>query len=334
MSRRGIIVGGVALTDRIMKLQSFPGEGSLVDIGETTFAPGGALCNVLLDLSVLDASIPLRGIGIVGTDAMGELTYKALTGAKGADLTGIRRAGAGSYTDVYESEKSHQRTFFHQRGANALLDVDAFDFRNCTEKIFYIGYIMLLDTLDSEDPQYGTRMARLLHNAREAGLLTCVDVVSLQSGRFRAVATPSLRYTDLCVINETEAQNITGIPLRGGGGKLLEHNMEPALHRLMEGGVSTWAIIHAPEASFGLERGGSMIRQQSPRLPDGFIQGTVGAGDAFCAGVLCIAHQGGGLAQAMRAATAAACASLRRLGATEGLMPLADVLRLLEQLGP
>jgi hypothetical protein len=41
MERKGIIVSGVALIDRIKKIHHYPAEGSLVNIDQTSFSPGG-----------------------------------------------------------------------------------------------------------------------------------------------------------------------------------------------------------------------------------------------------------------------------------------------------
>lgn len=332
MERKGIIVSGAALIDRIKKIHHYPAEGSLVDIRQTTFSPGGALCNVLLDLSRLDPSIPLRAVGVLGKDELGDRTYAALMKAENADLSGIRRRGSASYTDVYESEATHQRTFFHHRGANSLLDVGDFDFAGCSSRIFYIGYLLLLDTLDEPEPEYGTRMAKLLCRARQAGLETCIDVVSLETDRFARVCVPALRYTTYCVINEIEAQRITGIVLRDENECLLEGGVRPALEKLIDFGVSKWAIIHTPEASFGMDTQKQLHREQGVKLPAGYIQGTVGAGDAFCAGVLCVTHQDGLLPDALHAGNASACAALRMPGAAEGILQLSQALLLYAQL--
>jgi sugar/nucleoside kinase (ribokinase family) len=218
MLRSGIIVGGVATIDRIMTVDHFPGEGSLVDIGKAAVSTGGALCNVLLDLAKLAPSIPLYAVGVIGNDEMGDQTYATLQRAKHADLSGVVRAGKACYTDVYESAESNRRTFFHQRGANRLLDVNHFDLERTRAKILSIGYVMLLDTLDGSDPEYGTRMARLLAGAGGCGLETCVDAAGLKSARFRGIVLSALRYATYCVINELEAQEITGCVLRDDAG--------------------------------------------------------------------------------------------------------------------
>ena len=332
MSRQGIIVSGAALIDRITKIPFYPSEGSLVDSIQTSFSPGGALCNVLIDLSVLNPAIPLRAVGVLGEDEMGARALTALHQAKGADLSGIRRRGCASFTDVYESEATHQRTFFHFRGANSLLDLGDFSFDSYTSRIFYIGYLLLLDALDGPEPVYGTRMAKLLCLARQSGLETCIDVVSLAADRFEKVCVPALKYATYCVINEIEAQGITGIPLKGEDNHLLEAGIRPALEKLIGFGVSKWAVIHAPEASFGMDAQGLLCREQGAKLPEGYIQGTVGAGDAFCAGLLCVAHRNGRLADALRAGNAAACSSLRTPGASDGILPLPQALALYDKL--
>lgn len=332
MQRSGIIVGGVATIDRIMSVDHYPREGTLIDIGEAAISTGGALCNVLLDIYKLDPSISLYAVGVIGKDDLGDRTYAALQRARHANLSGVVRAGKACYTDVYESAETNQRTFFHQRGANRLLDVAHFDLERSTAKILYVGYVMLLDTLDSPDAEYGTRMARLLAEARGQGMETCIDVVSVKSARFRETAVPALRYATYCVINETEAQEITGVVLRDDAGALVEENALPALRALFKEGVAKWAVIHTPEVSFGLDGAGEFVREQGAKLAHGFIKGTVGAGDAFCAGVLCVAHAGGTLKAALRAGNASACSSLRLVGATEGVLPLPEALRLYDQL--
>jgi sugar/nucleoside kinase (ribokinase family) len=45
-------------------------------------------------------------------------------------------------------------------------------------------------------------------------------------------------------------------------------------------------ILHCPEAGFCLDADGTYTVVPSIKLEKGFIKGTVGAGDAFCAGCL------------------------------------------------
>ena len=54
---------------------------------------------------------------------------------------------------------------------------------------------------------------RLLRQAQENGLKTSIDVVTESGNRYKNLVPPSLKYTNYCCINETEAQMITDVPL-------------------------------------------------------------------------------------------------------------------------
>ena len=160
---------------------------------------------------------------------------------------------------------------------------------------------------------------------------TSIDVVSETSDRFRRLVPPAMRYADYCVINEYEAQMTTGVSLRGADGGLLRENLPGALRAMREMGVAEWAVIHSPEGGFGMGKDGTFVEQASLALPEGYIKGSVGAGDAFCAGVLYAAEQDWPLARAIDLGIASATAALSRPGSTEGMRPLDEVLQLLER---
>jgi sugar/nucleoside kinase (ribokinase family) len=63
-------------------------------------------------------------------------------------------------------------------------------------------------------------------------------------------------------------------------------------------------------------------------LPDKYIAGTAGAGDAFCAGVLLGLHEGWELKRCLEAGVCAAGASLSEPSCTAGMKPLAACLAL------
>jgi hypothetical protein len=106
--------------------------------------------------------------------------------------------------------------------------------------------------------------------------------------------------------------------LRNTAGELLVDCIPLALRRLKELGVSTWAVIHCPEGGYGIDEKGAYVSADSLHLTDGYIKGTVGAGDAFCAGVLYGAYCGYSLGVAIELGTAAAACSLSESGAERG----------------
>ncbi len=330
--RKGIAVAGNMIVDILYPIQGLPKAGELTTITEgISRASGGAVCNVIMDLAKLDPALPLQALGCVGTDAEGDFVLERLREHPSIDLMQVKREGTTSFTVVMADLVTKQRTFFHYRGSNARFDENDIDWSQVDAELLHIGYILLLDTLDETDAEYGTRMARLLHSAQQHGIKTSIDVVSESGDRFNRLVPPALRYTDYCIINELEAQQSTGVQLRDERGTLLRENMQGALQALMALGVSTWAVIHCPEGGFGLEKGGEVIALKSLKLPEGYIKGTVGAGDAFCAGVLYGAHQKMPLQTAIELGIASAACSLSEDGGTEGMRSAAEAMALYER---
>lgn len=332
--RKGICVAGNLIVDITYPIERWPRQSELTTITDgITRSVGGAVCNVITDLAKLDETLPLSALGVIGEDAEGEFILEQLGRHENIDLSLLGRKGTTSFTAVMSDNRTKARTFFQYRGANALFDESFIDWDRIDAEILHVGYILLLDALDQADGEYGTKMARLLAEAQSRGIRTSIDVVTESGDRFRTLVPPALRYTDYCVINELEAQQITGVLLRDEEEKLYPEHMEEALRRMKELGVSTWAVIHCPEGGYGLDEENHFLTVQSLKLPEGYIRGTVGAGDAFCAGVLYGAEKGWSLAKSVRLGTCAAAASLSEAGATEGMRPAAEVLKLAEVYG-
>jgi len=329
MNRNGICVAGNMIVDITYPVDVMPKSGQLVPItGDPIRTTGGAVNNVIVDLAKMDPQLPLQALGRIGRDGEGQFTMDYLHNFKNIDTSCVKEEGITSFTLVMSENISRQRTFFTFGGAGDAFCEEDIDWDKVTAEIFHIGYILLLKSLDAEDPQYGTKMAKLLAAAQAHGLKTSIDVVTEASDRFKSKVTPALKYTDYCVINEEEAQATTGICLRDADGTLHPENMEAALKALKAMGVSTWAVIHCPEGGWGLDENNNFVFEASVKLPKGYIAGTVGAGDAFCAGVLLAAQKKLPLLDAIHLGAAAACASLRMPGATEGMVTMEEVLEL------
>ena len=332
--RKGICVAGNLVVDITYPIERWPRQSELTTITEgITRSVGGAVCNVVTDLARMDKSLPLSALGVIGQDAEGDFILEQLGKYRNVDLSLLGRKGATSFTAVMSDNRTKARTFFQYRGANALFDESFIDWEKIDVELLHVGYILLLDALDQEDAEYGTKMARLLAEARRRGLKTSIDVVTETGDRFRTLVPPALRYTDYCVINELEAQQITGVPLRDESEKLYPENMKEALERMKELGVSTWTVIHCPEGGYGLDEENRYVSLSSLRLPEGYIKGTVGAGDAFCAGVLYGAQKRWALPESIRLGTCAAAASLSEPGASEGVGTAEEVLKLWDRFG-
>lgn len=330
---KGICVAGNMMVDILYPVAGWPKRGELVHILDgISRSIGGAVCNVLVDLAKLDPQMKLYAVGKNGADAEGDLIMQRLNEHPNIDTSAIVREGISAFTAVMNDMQSGERTFFTYLGANGRFCEEDIDWDKIDADIFHIGYIMLLNALDQPDDECGTKLARVLRCARQRGMKTSIDVVSEASDRFTRLVVPALKYTDYCVINEVEAQQTTGIALRSPDGALLRENMPAALRAMKDMGVSTWAVIHCPEGGFGLDECGRYTALDSLRLPSGYIKGSVGAGDAFCAGVLYGAEKGYGLEASIRLGVASAACSLSEPGATEGMRSEAEAMKLYDAL--
>jgi sugar/nucleoside kinase (ribokinase family) len=327
--RTGLLAGGNWIIDQVKIIDAFPQPESLANIRLQAQGTGGAPYNVLVDLAKLGASFPLHAAGLVGKDPLGELILEDCR-ARRINIRHLRSTPEAptSYTDVMTEEGSGRRTFFHHRGANALWQGEDLDFTKTKARIFHLGYLLLLDALDAPDSKFGTRAARLLFNAQDAGLKTSVDVVSENSDRFGKIVSPALRYVDYCILNELEAGKTTRFKIRQEDGTLDAVALRHAAGALLQQGVRELVVIHFPEGSFARTRKGEDVWQSSLNLPRKYIAGTAGAGDAFCAGVLLGLHEGWALQRCLLTGVCAAAASLSDPTCTGGMKSLSSALAL------
>ena len=328
-NKKGICCAGNMIVDITYPIETWPKQNELTHITEgIQNSTGGSVCNTITDLARLDPKLPLYASGFAGHDAEGEFIMQEMAKYPNIDLSQVCRDGRTSFTAVMSNNQTKERTFFQHAGANAYYCADHIDLDKLDVDIFHIGYILLLPALDAEDSEYGTKMARLLHTVQQKGIKTSIDVVSESGDRFARLVTPALKYTNYCVINELEAQQTTGVVLRDGDGTLHTENMPAALQKLKELGVADCAVIHCPEIGCGIDEEGNYYAVPSLKLPKGWIKGTVGAGDAFCAGILYAAETGMDMENALRLGACSAAASLSEVSASDGVKTAEEVLKL------
>ena len=82
-----------------------------------------------------------------------------------------------------------------------------------------------------------------------------------------------------------------------------------------------------------VDENGNYYEFESLKLPKGYIKGTVGAGDAFCAGVLYAAETDMPLREALKLGACSAAASLSEVSASDGVKTKDEVLKLYELYG-
>jgi sugar/nucleoside kinase (ribokinase family) len=324
--RSGILAAGNWIVDHVKVIDLWPSQDALAIIQSETHGNGGSPFNVLIDLARLGAEFPLQGAGMLGTDAAGDWILDVCQQHR-IDISSMHRTDAAptSYTDVMTVASTGRRTFFHQRGANALLESSQIQLESSSAKLFHLGYLLLLDRLDEACPTFGTKSAELLHRASELGFVTSADVVSEESDRYRQVVFPTLRHVDLLFMNEFEAGHMVDSKIRVGDG-IDRDALVSTAQVLVQAGVRQWVIIHFPEGIFALSPNGKRIFQPSLNLPTDRIKGATGAGDAVTAGVLFGYLEGLPMETCLVYGICAAAACLLHPSASSGVLPLPKCL--------
>ncbi|MEY4940864.1 MAG: hypothetical protein RIQ93_2599 [Verrucomicrobiota bacterium] len=331
-ARSGILAGGNWIIDHVKILNTWPAQDALANILSEATGNGGSPYNILKDLSRLGARFPLSAAGLIGDDSDGQLILSDCS-IEGIDTSQLQRTKSAptSYSDVMTDQSTGRRTFFHQRGANALLGPEHFDFTRSNARIFHLGYLLLLDRLDTIDAQGATGASVVLRAARSAGMRTSLDCVSDISDRFRAIATPALPHVDYFFANDFEAGRLTGVKVDDCDGRDLV-SLRKAARSLLDAGVHAWVFIHSPHGIFAASPDED-IWQPSLRVPQARIKGAAGAGDALAAGILYGLHEKWSMSDCLRLGVSAAAASLFDATCSASVVSAEECLKLASELG-
>ena len=326
MERKGIIAAGNMLVDHVHQIVQWPERGWLAEIVHSERATGGAPLNVLLTLAKMHVGLPLQAVGLIGEDGDGDYIMAMLDQYHVNRQRVQRTTFSPTSMSQVMTDPSGQRTFFHSPAANRLLDLPAFDRLDPGMKIFHLGYLLLLDSLDMPDDEFGTRSARLLAQMRDQGYETSLDLVSRKGDpRYQPLVLPALRYVDYLVINELEAGEFSGLEMRDHTDAPNIDHIALAATQLLAAGVKKRVVIHSPEGAWGETPGEPGQWISSRPLMQEEIIGSVGAGDAFCAGFLYGCHESWSLPESIQLAHACARASLLAANAIDGAKTLEEL---------
>lgn len=314
----GIAIAGSILVDKINEISAYPSVGELTQIHGLKRAVGGCVPNVAIDLKTLAPEIDVYAIGKVGQDDEKVFLMEELH-SRDIDTAGIRvsRDARTSFTEVM-SIVGGQRTFFTYPGASADFGLSDISFDSFKADLLHLGYFLLLDKVDNGDGE------KILQKAKSLGIKTSIDLVSEKSERYGLVI-PCLKYTDNVIINESEAGKLAGIAPT-------KENLKVIAEKIMSFGIGERVIIHMPALSVCLSKDGIYTTLPSYDLPKGFIKGTTGAGDAFCAGALLGIYLGKSDEEILSIASKAAVGALSAADAVSGMRSLCELDKLCEKM--
>ena len=314
--RQGIAIAGTVIVDKINEIKAYPQSGELTQIVNLQKAIGGCVPNVGIDIKKICPEMEIRAIGKIGNDEEGAYVIDTLK-QNGVDVSGIQvdDGDTTSFTEVM-SVINGQRTFFTYPGASAKFGYSDIDFENLNAKIMLLGYFLLLERVDQGDG------LKILQKAQEMGIKTSIDLVSENSDRYSLVI-PCLKYTDYLIINEMEAGNLAGI-------EPTDENLKKIAYKLQELGVKEKVVIHKPDYAVCLS-GDDYTVVPSYKIPEGYIKGTTGAGDAFCAGTLVGLYKGWTDKEILEFGSACAVMALGKADATSGLVAESEIKEFCEQ---
>jgi sugar/nucleoside kinase (ribokinase family) len=317
--RSGIVLAGTVILDIVNIVSHWPNEESVAMMLRTEYGAGGPPHNAGAGLAKLGARFPVTCIGAVGNDTYGdELIRQAHR--HGLDTRHIRQIpqAVTSHTQVMSSAATGKRTFFHQTGVNADLRPDWLMPTDDKAQIYYLGSPGIAKAMDQNDG-----WLTLLKAAKAKGFRTALELVPLTDDILKRFVPPLLPHVDILVINDSEAAAVSGVRTTDGVSLDWPH-AEEAARALLYMGVGEVVAIHHPDGAIAVTRRGEVARSGAVNVPRDEIVGSVGAGDAFYAGVLFGLHDGWELAKCLALGNAAAATSLHSATTSASIRPYTE----------
>jgi sugar/nucleoside kinase (ribokinase family) len=326
--RSGIVLAGTVIFDIVHMIDHWPQEEQVAMVTRTEYGAGGPPYNAAAGLVRLGARFPVTCVGVVGNDRYGDelIAHAHGNGLKTGHIRQVAQA-VTSHTQVMTPLQSGRRTFFHTVGINAELRPEWLMPPDERAQIFYLGSPGIAKAMDD-----GDGWLTVLRAAKARGFRTAMELVPVEADTLRKYVPRCLPATDILVINDSEAAAVAGIPVTVGE-RLNWSGAERAARALLYMGVGELVVIHHPDGAIGVGRSGEVVRAGSVNVPREHIVGSVGAGDAFYAGVLFGLHEGWELARCLALGNAAAATSLQSATTTASIRPYAECLAYAERHG-
>ncbi len=296
MKRPKIVVVGSSNTDMVVKSRRIPAPGETVTGGTFVVAPGGKGANQAVAAARLGAEVTF--VARVGADAFGDQA-----------IAGYERDGILTDLIARDPERATGVALIlvDERGENAISVASGANHALTPEDIDRAAdRIRGADVLVMQLETPLSAVTRAAEIAAEAGVTVILDPAPAPD---EPLPTALLRHVTCIKPNETEAERLTGLPVRDEAGA------RAAAARLLEAGPRC-AIITLGARGALLAEAGSMSL-----VPTIEIQAadSTAAGDAFTGALAYGLGSGLAMPDAVRLASLAGALSATRMGAQPSL---------------
>ncbi len=302
---RGVLCAGSICFDILMRPVDDLQWGTSTWVDEFIEDLGGNGGNTAYTLAKLGT--PVRLLSMVGSDSQGERVTARLREA-GVDLSLVERAEGLTTTTVCIVNSDGNRFFLKRLGVSHETFAQPIEFTRSligSHTHFHMANLFSL-------PNLSRHGAKILRQAREAGLSTSLDTGWDPEQRWIERVGPCLQYTDLLFVNQEEAEMLTGstepetVAL-----SLRRHGVRDVIMKLGAGGCAV--LTH---------EGSHYVPGVSVDVVD-----TTGAGDCFAGAFLTALYRGESYAEAARFANAVGAMAVEKLGAVAAVQSFEDTMQ-------
>ncbi|WP_067927018.1 ribokinase [Alicyclobacillus shizuokensis] len=303
--RKLAVVGSINM-DVVNRVERHPQPGETIHGLGTAYSPGGKGANQAVAAARAGAQVCM--VGAVGDDAFGPELRSALQGF-GVDTRWVAHKPGSSGLAFITVASSGENNIILSAGANGRLT--AADVEAAAPGLRDVDAVLL----QNEIPWSVTQSA--LQWAHQFG-----KRVFLNPAPARRVGRETLSMVDVLVLNETEAQVITGIQVD------TPHRAETACQRLLGEGCQGVVLTLGSNGLVYQDKAGRSLRVPAFSVE---VVDTTAAGDTFIGALAAIWEADADLPRALRFASAAAALTVTRAGAQESIPERGEIESFLSQ---
>ena len=293
-----VVCAGIVVADHVAApIDILPDAGRLVMTDHCFLSIGGCASNVAVDLRKMDVSTAV--CGCVGDDSFGRFARSVLD-EHDVDTTFLTTVSEAATSQTLVINVTGQdRRFIHHLGASAVFAGKHFPRERIREaRILYVGGYFVMDALAP------AALADVFRDARRAGVVTMLDVVTPGPKTYREALAVILPHVDYFLPNSDEAQLMTGLT-------------DPIAQ------AEEFRRLGAENVIITCGHEGAVLVSENRNLRSGVFDvdsvDATGGGDAFDAGFMCGLLEGATPERCLELGTALGASCVRKLGATDGV---------------